>query len=56
MDWANDQVGSHEYHRADRCTNLADIAADAEAGSSNEEEADFSHFLKSCLVKDPSVT
>ena len=36
--------------------NSAGIAAEIEAGSSNEEEADFSHFLKSCVVKDPSVT
>ena len=57
--------------RADRCTyvcyegawrepkveaqpNSADRTA--EAGSSTEEEADFCHFLKSCVVKDPSVT
>ena len=55
--------------RADRCTYVCcegawrepkvddsyGAAAEIDAGSSNEEEADSSHFLKSCLVKDPSV-
>ena len=36
--------------------NSADMTAEIAAGSSTEEEADFSHFLKSCVVKDPSVT
>ena len=33
--------------------NSADMTAEIAAGSSTEEEADFSHFLKSCVVKDP---
>ena len=36
--------------------NSAGTAAEIEAGSSHEEEADFCHFLKSCCLKDPSVT
>ena len=36
--------------------NSTDRTAEIAAGSSTEEEADFCHFLKSCVVKDPSVT
>ena len=48
--------GAWREPKVDDQPNSANIAAEIETGSSNEEEADFSHFLKSCLVKDPSVT
>ena len=48
--------GGWRQPEVDDQPNSAGIAAEIDAGASNEEEADFSHFLKSCLVKDPSVT